>query len=100
MIDLENEMIQKLIEETKRTIEYEILRCFKCHIEALFLGEVKDGRYLININYMVKKNTYKLPEGFCITTNIDISEKDYKKYIKEVKERNETNTGVTGDRDL
>ena len=65
----------------------EILKCFDCKVNVLNVGEPKDGKYTINVCFVVKKNQYKLPEGFIITTNIEIFEEDYKKWCMEVKEK-------------
>jgi len=83
-IDLKNERVQRLIEATKKTIEYQILDCFECIINPLYIGEVKDGKYLINVCFLGKENKHCIPFGLYITTNIEISEEDYKKWIKEV----------------
>ncbi len=85
MIDLKNEIIKELIEDTKKNIEREILKSFEYKINVLNVGEPKDGKYLINICYIIKENEYKLPVDFAITTNIEILEEDYKKWCTEVK---------------
>ena len=85
MIDLKNEKIKELIENTKRTLEFEMLKCFEYQVNVLNVGEPKEGKYTINISFVVKENEYKLPEGFFITTNIEIFEEDYTKWCKEVK---------------
>jgi len=84
MIDLENEMVQKLIEETKRKIEREILKCFKVQINSLFLGELQNGVYTININFESIPNEHKIPVGHFLTTNIEITEEDYKKWTTRI----------------
>ena len=86
MIDLENEKVKGLIEDIKRILELEILKCFECKVNVLNVGEPKGGSYLINICFMGKENEYNLPLDFCITTNIEIFEEDYnKKYYLEIK---------------
>jgi len=86
MIDLENEMVNNLIEDIKGKIEIEILNCFDCSVNVLYAGELKDGKYTINITYMTKEDAVHFPQGACMTTNIEIFEEDYKKWCKEVKE--------------
>ena len=82
-IDLKNEKVKELIKQTMKKLSTEILECFECKVNVLNVGEPKDGKYLINVCFMGKENEYKLPLGFYITTNIEILEEDYKKWLSK-----------------
>ena len=83
MIDLENEKIKGLIEETKRKMEREILKLFNCEIIPLYLGEPIEGFYRIAINYETIGDSYGFPKGYCMVSQVIIPETDYDKYKEE-----------------